>query len=342
MSERLEDIAAKMVAPGKGILAADESTGTIKKRFDSIGIDNTEDNRRAYREMLFRATEAMENYIGGVILFEETLYQKVEDGTPFVDLIKAAGAVPGIKVDQGAKPLACRDGETVTEGLDGMRERLKAYYEAGARFAKWRAVITITDDLPSWGAVKANAHALARYAALCQEAGIVPIVEPEVQMDGDPADHTIERCHAVTALVLHCVFDELFDQNVKLEGMVLKPNMVVPGIKCARQSDPQEVAAHTVAVLKQTVPSSVAGIAFLSGGQSSLEATANLDAMHRGGEIPWPLVYSYGRALQADALETWGGKAENVAAAQAAFVHRAKMNSLASKGVWSKEMENAA
>ena len=257
MSERIEDIAQAMVQEGQGILAADESTGTIKKRFDSIGTENTEANRQAYREMLFRSQEAMNDCISGVIMFEETLYQKAVDGTPFVDLIKAAGAVPGIKVDLGAHPLPSAPGETVTEGLDGLRGRLSNYYEAGARFAKWRAVIAIDDVLPTYGGIKANAHALARYAALCQEAGIVPIVEPEVQMDADPADHTIERCHEVTAAVLQTVFAELSDQNVKLEGMILKPNMVVPGSKCATQCYPEEVAHHTVSVLKRAVPSAV-------------------------------------------------------------------------------------
>ena len=339
MSERLEDIAFQMVEPGKGILAADESTGTISKRFDSIGVENTEENRRDYREMLFRSKEAMENTIGGVILFEETLFQKAADGTPFVDLIRDAGAVPGIKVDKGAHPLAGHPGETVTEGLDGLRGRLKDYHKAGARFAKWRAVITITDELPTLGGLKANAHALARYASLCQEAGIVPIVEPEVQMDGDPADHKIERCHEVTSAILKTVFDELYEQQVMLEGMILKPNMVVPGSKCSRQCEPEEVAAHTVSVLLRNVPAAVPGIAFLSGGQSDVEATANLAAMNAEYDLPWALTYSYGRALQAEALKTWGGKAENAEAASAAFTHRAKMNSLASLGEWTQAQE---
>lgn len=339
MSERIEDIAESMVQTGQGILAADESTGTIKKRFDSIGTENTEENRQAYREMLFRSSQAMNNCISGVILFEETLYQKAQDGTPFVDLIRAAGAVPGIKVDQGAHPLPGRQGETVTEGLDGLRDRLARYYEAGARFAKWRAVIAIDSVLPSYGGIKANAHALARYAALCQEAGIVPIVEPEVQMDASPADHTIERCHEVTSAVLHSVFAELNDQNVKLEGMVLKPNMVVPGSNCATQASPEEVAYHTVSVLRRNVPSAVPGIAFLSGGQSVLEATANLNAMNANYDLPWALTYSYGRALQASALQAWAGQAGNVDAGSAAFTERAKMNSLAARGEWMPEME---
>ena len=339
MSERIEDIAQAMVQSGQGILAADESTGTIKKRFDSINVENTEENRQAYREMLFRSDEAMNNYVAGVILFEETLYQKAVDGTPFVELIQSAGAVPGIKADLGAHPIAGLNGETVTEGLDGLRGRLKNYYDAGARFAKWRAVIAIDDVRPSFGGIKANAHALARYASLCQEAGIVPIVEPEVQMDADPADHTIERCHEVTSAVLHTVFAELHDQNVKLEGMVLKPNMVVPGSNCAKQCSPEEVAHHTVGVLKRNVPSAVPGIAFLSGGQSDIEATANLNAMNAAFDTPWALTYSYGRALQAAALKAWGGKSENVSAASDAFLHRAKMNGLASKGEWKESLE---
>ncbi len=340
MSERIEDIAKAMVQAGQGILAADESTGTIKKRFDSIGVENTEDNRRDYREMLFRSAKAMNSNISGVILFEETLFQKAEDGTPLVDLIKAAGAVAGIKVDMGAHPLAGHKGETVTEGLDGLRGRLEKYYEAGARFAKWRAVISINDNLPTRGGILANAHALARYAALCQEAGIVPIVEPEVQMDADPADHTIERCHEVTSAVLKTVFDELHNQNVKLEGMVLKPNMVVPGSKCSKQCSPEEVAERTVAVLKQTVPAAVAGIAFLSGGQNDTEATANLNAINAGHDLPWPVTYSYGRALQAACLKAWCGKAANVSVAEAAFSHRAKMNGMAALGQWNKNLEN--
>ncbi len=339
MSERIEDIAEAMVQRGQGILAADESTGMIKKRFDSIDVENTEDNRRAYREMLFRSTDAMNNNIAGVILFEETLHQKAADGTPFVDLIRAAGAVPGIKVDKGAQPLSGRRGEKVTEGLDGLRDRLKGYHEAGARFAKWRAVIDIDDALPTYGGIKANAHALARYAALCQEAGIVPIVEPEVQMDGEPGDHSIERCHEVTAAVLKSVFSELADQNVKLEGIVLKPNMVVPGSNAHRQVSPEEVAAHTVGVLKRCVPSAVPGIAFLSGGQSDIEATANLNAMNAGYDLPWALTYSYGRALQAAALKAWGGKSENADAASQAFAHRARMNGLASTGEWNEGLE---
>ncbi|EFL87793.1 class I fructose-bisphosphate aldolase [Ahrensia sp. R2A130] len=339
MSEKIEDIARAMVLPGQGILAADESTGTIQKRFDSIGVENTETNRRDYREMLFRSDDAMNNNIAGVIQFEETLFQKAADGTPFVDLIRKAGAVPGIKVDKGAQPLAGHPGETVTAGLDGLPERLAQYHEAGARFAKWRAVISITDALPTRGGILANAHALARYAADCQRAGIVPIVEPEVQMDADPADHTIERCHEVTAEVLRVVFEQLSALNVKLEGMILKPNMVVPGSRAQKQATPEEVAHHTVAVLKRTVPSAVPGIAFLSGGQSDEEATANLAAMNANYDLPWALTYSYGRALQAACLSAWSGLPENVPAAQKAFTHRARMNGLAAKGEWTAEAE---
>ncbi len=342
MSERLEDIAEAMVKNGQGLLAADESTGTIKKRFDSIGVDNVEENRRDYREMLFRSREAMDNYVSGVILFEETLHQKAADGTPLVDLIRDADAVPGIKVDKGAQPMPGHAGETVTEGLDGLRDRLKGYYDAGARFAKWRAVVSIDETLPTWGAIRANAHALARYAALCQEAGIVPIVEPEVQMDGNPGDHSIERCHQVTAEVLKAVFGELHEQDVKLEGIVLKPNMVVPGSKCAVQPGSEEVAHHTLSVLRRHVPSAVPGIAFLSGGLSDSDATAHLAAMNLQKDLPWKLTYSYGRALQAAALKAWGGKSENVAAAQAAFTHRAKMNSLAAQGRYQPDLEAAA
>ncbi|EKF18729.1 class I fructose-bisphosphate aldolase [Nitratireductor pacificus] len=340
MSERLEDIAAAMVTPGQGILAADESSGTIKKRFDTIGLESTADTRRDYREMMFRAEDAMKNHISGVILYDETLRQKAADGTPLVDLIKAAGAVPGIKVDGGAKPLAGFAGETVTEGLDGLRERLAEYHGLGARFAKWRGVISISKDLPSWGAVKQNAQALARYAALCQEAGIVPIVEPEVLMDGQPGDHSIDRCYDVTEWVLKTVFAELYDARVSLEGMVLKPNMVIDG-KNARKASREEVAEKTVRCLKATVPAAVPGIAFLSGGQSDEEATAHLSLMNAGFDMPWALTFSYGRALQAAGLKAWGGKPENVAAAQQAFAHRAKMNGLAAKGDWNKEREAA-
>ena len=342
MSEKLEDIAQAMVVPGQGILAADESTGTIKKRFDSINVESTEDNRRDYREMLFRADEAMRDHISGVILFDETLRQKAKDGTPLVDLIKAAGAVPGIKVDTGAKALAGTSIEKVTEGLDGLRERLVEYHALGARFAKWRAVITIADGLPSYNCIHANAHGLARYAALCQENGIVPIVEPEVLMDGDHCAHDIDTCYRVTEWTLNEVFDELYAANVKLEGMVLKPNMIIAGQKCATQASAQEVAEKTVKCLKATVPSAVPGIAFLSGGQSDAQATENLSLMNAMGDLPWKLTFSYGRALQAAALKAWGGKSENVAAAQRAFTHRAKMNGKAALGQWSSSLEAEA
>jgi fructose-bisphosphate aldolase class I len=341
MSERLEDIAAKMVADGKGILAADESSGTIKKRFDTIGLESTPDSRRDYREMFFRAEDAMKSCISGVILYDETLRQKAADGTPLVELIAAAGSVPGIKVDAGAKPLAAHPGETITEGLDGLRDRLAEYYKLGARFAKWRAVISISEGLPTWGAAKQNAQALARYAALCQEANIVPIVEPEVLMDGQPATHSIDRCYDVTEWVLKTVFAELYDARVRLEGMVLKPNMVIDG-KNARKASQEEVAEKTLRVLKNTVPPAVPGIAFLSGGQSDEEATAHLSILNAAGPHPWKLTYSYGRALQAAALKAWDGKAANVAAGQRAFTHRAKMNGLAAAGKWKQEMERAA
>ena len=327
-----------MVAPGRGILAADESTGTIKKRFDAIGVENTEDNRRDYRELMFRAP-AMKDYVSGVILFDETIWQNAADGTPLVKLITDAGSIPGIKVDKGAHPMPGFPGETITEGLDGLGERLAKYHERGARFAKWRAVIDIAAGIPTWGAIKANAHALARYAALCQANQIVPIVEPEVLMDGD---HDIDRCDQVTRLVLHATFEELFEQRVALEGMVLKPNMVISGKKNGARAGVQEVAEKTIAALKATVPAAVPGIAYLSGGQSDEEATAHLDAMNKIGGFPWKMTYSYGRALQAAPQKAWAGKKENVAAAQAAFGHRAKMNGLASKGQYDAGMESAA
>ncbi len=341
MSERLEDIAIAMVANGKGLLAADESSGTIKKRFDSIGLESTADSRRDYREMLFRSDDAMKNYISGVILYDETIRQNAKDGTSLVKIMQDAGCIPGIKVDAGAKPLAGFPGETITEGLDGLRERLAEYYKLGARFSKWRAAISISDGLPTWGAVKQNAQALARYAALCQEAGIVPIVEPEVLMDGTPGNHSIERCYEVSEWVLKTVFDELYDARVLLEGMILKPNMVVAGQK-AQKVSVEQVAELTVRLLKSTVPSAVPGIAFLSGGQTEEEATAHLSAMNANFTMPWKLTFSYGRALQAAALSAWNGKSENVAAGQRAFAHRAKMNSLAAIGGWKKDLEKAA
>jgi fructose-bisphosphate aldolase class I len=343
MTERLEDIANRMVAEGKGILAADESTGTIQKRFDAIKVENTEENRRDYRELMFRADEAMRNHVSGVILFEETLRQKAKDGTPLVDIIAAAGAVPGIKVDKGAVPLPNSPGETITEGLDGLRGRLKEYYDLGARFAKWRAVITIgADGRPTWNCIKANAHALARYAALCQEANIVPIVEPEVLMDGPDAVHDIDRCYDVTVWTLRTVFQELHDAKVQLEGMVLKPNMIVPGQKSGTTVSVEEVAEKTIRALRNTVPPAVPGIAFLSGGQSDEEATAHLSAMNAMYDLPWKVTFSYGRALQAAAQKAWAGKPENVRAAQDAFTHRARMNGLAATGGWSADLERRA
>lgn len=341
MSERLEDIAVAMVANGRGLLAADESTATIKKRFDGIGLESTETSRRDYREMLLRADEAMRKYISGVILYEETLFQKAADGTPLVDVIRAAGSIPGIKVDAGAKPMTNFPAETITEGLDGLAQRLTKYYEAGARFAKWRGVIAISDSLPSPGAVRANAHALARYAALCQEAGIVPIVEPEVLMDGAPGDHSIDRSQEITEWTLRVTFEALAEMRVKLEGMILKPSMVIDGKK-ARKASVAEVAERTIRVLRRTVPSAVPGIAFLSGGQTTEEATAHLSAMNATHDLPWKLTFSYGRALQQEALSAWNGKAENVAAGQRAFSHRAEMCSLAAKGSWKKDLEKAA
>ena len=341
MTERLEDIAAAMVASGKGILAADESSGTIKKRFDAIGVESTADSRRDYRELLFRTTDAMKNYISGVILYDETIRQKAADGTPLVDLIKATGAIPGIKVDAGAKPLAGFPGDTITEGLDGLRERLAEYYKLGARFAKWRAVIDIdtTKGVPSATSIGSNMHALARYAALCQEAGIVPIVEPEVLMDGA---HDIDTCYEVTKAGLVKLYGELYAARVKLEGTVLKPNMVIPGKKSGKTASAEEIAEKTLRLFRETVPVAVPGIAFLSGGQSDEEATANLNAMNAAGAQPWKLTFSYGRALQAAPQKAWSGKAENVAAAQAAFAHRAHMNSLATLGEWQQQLEKAA
>jgi len=335
----LNEIAEKMVAPGKGLLAADESSGTIKKRFDDIGVASTEATRRDYRELLFRCTDTLRNHIGGVILFDETIWQDAADGTPLIKLIEAAGSVPGIKVDKGTTPLPGFPGETVTEGLDGLGERLAAYYERGARFAKWRAVIDIGDGMPTWGALKAGAHGLARYAALCQAAQIVPVVEPEVLMDGA---HDIHRCEEVTRWTLQTVFQELYEQRVALEGMVLKPNMVISGMASGRGDSAQEVAERTLAVLKAHAPAALPGIAFLSGGQEDEEATAHLDAMHRMGPLPWKLTFSYGRALQHAAQHAWSGKPENVPAAQRAFSHRARMNGLASLGQWQASMEQAA
>lgn len=341
MSDRLEDIAAAMVAPGKGILAADESGGTIKKRFDSINVVSTEESRRDYREMLFSAREAMTNHISGVILYDETLRQKAKDGTPLAQMIKASGAVPGIKVDKGAVDLPGFPGEKITEGLDGLAARLKEYHELGARFAKWRAVIDIGNGMPSRTAIKANADALARYSGLCQQAGIVPIVEPEVLMDAAHSNHDAARCEEVTHEVLACVFNELQSYRIRLDGIVLKPNMVVAGKHCAKQAAPEEVAERTLRVLRATVPPAVPGIAFLSGGQSDELATHHLSLMN-AKPLPWALTFSYGRALQAAALKAWGGKSENVAAGQRAFTHRARMNGMAALGTYSPASEKAA
>ncbi|MTV16695.1 MULTISPECIES: class I fructose-bisphosphate aldolase [Bradyrhizobium] len=335
----LNKIALAMVTPGKGILAADESSGTIKKRFDAIKVDSTEDNRRDYREMLFRSQEAMSKYISGVILYDETIWQNARDGTPLIKLIEQAGAIPGIKVDEGTQPLPNCPGELVTVGLDKLAERLKKYYERGARFAKWRAVIDIGPRIPTQTAVRVNAHALARYAALCQAAQIVPIVEPEVLMDGD---HDIDRCYEVTQRVLNRTFQELRVQRVALEGMILKPNMAISGKKCPKQAPVQEVAEKTVRLLKSCVPAAVPGIAFLSGGQSDEEATAHLDAMNKIGNLPWKLTFSYGRALQAAPQKAWSGKPDNVPAGQRAFSHRARMNGLASTGNWEAGLEKQA
>jgi fructose-bisphosphate aldolase class I len=335
----LNKVALAMVTPGKGVLAADESSGTIKKRFDAIQVESTEDSRRDYREMLFRSSEAMTKYISAVILYDETIWQNARDGTPLVKLIEQSGAIPGIKVDEGTQPLPACPGELVTIGLDKLGERLKKYFEHGARFAKWRAVIDIGSEIPSATAIHVNAHALGRYAALCQAAQIVPIVEPEVLMDGD---HDVDRCSEVTERLLNHTFQELRLQRVALEGMILKPNMVVPGKKSARQVSVDEVAERTVKLLKRCVPAAVPGIAFLSGGQSDEDATAHLNAMNRIGGLPWPLTFSYGRALQAAPQKAWGGKPENVAAGQRAFTHRARMNALASKGEWANELEKKA
>jgi len=334
-SKNLETVARALVAEGKGILAADESSGTIEKRFKSINVPSTEANRREYREMLF-STEGAAEFISGVILFDETIRQSSQDGVPFPKLLKDQGIIPGIKVDKGAKALAGFPGEKVTEGLDGLRERLAEYRDLGAEFAKWRAVITIGDDIPSRFCIDANAHALARYAALCQEAGLVPIVEPEVLMDGS---HTIERCESVTETTLQSVFGALHDHRVRLEGALLKPNMVLSGKDCPQQASVQEVAEATVRCFRRTIPSALPGIVFLSGGQSDEVATAHLNAMNAMGGHPWQLSFSYGRALQAPALKAWGGERANLPAAQKAYYHRAKCNGAARYGRYTEEME---
>jgi fructose-bisphosphate aldolase, class I len=334
----LHQTAKALVATGKGILAADESDGTIKKRFDSIGLESIEDHRRAYREMLF-TTPGAEEYISGVILFDETIRQSASDGTPFPELLTSKGVIPGIKVDKGAKALALAEDETITEGLDGLRERLEEYRGLGARFAKWRATYSITDELPSDYCVWTNAHALARYAALCQETGIVPIVEPEVLQDGT---HTIERSYHVTSRVLDAVFTELFDQRVDTFGTLLKPNMVLSGYQASDRASHDEVAEWTLKCFYKHVPAGVPGIVFLSGGQSDEDATANLNAMNSHGPHPWELSFSYGRALQAPALKAWDGKPENVEAGQRAYYHRARMNAAARSGIYTPGMEREA
>ncbi len=333
-SQELHEIARAIVADHKGILAADESTGTIKKRFDSIGVESTEENRRFYRQLLFTAP-GMEEYIGGVILYDETIRQSADDGTPFPELLSSKGVIPGIKVDTGAHDMALFPGEKVTEGLDGLRGRLEEYRELGARFAKWRAVITIGDGIPTDACIAANAHALARYAALCQEAGLVPIVEPEVLMD---ADNSLEVCWEVTTRTLHHTFDQLYEQAIDLQGTLLKPNMVIPGKGSPDQASPERIAQATIDTFLGVVPAAVPGIVFLSGGQSEVQATENLNAINRIGGS-WALSFSYGRALQASALAAWGGDPANADAAQAAFVHRARMNALAAAGEWRKEAE---
>ena len=338
----LQETARKLVSPGMGILAADESEGTIAKRFAVIGLPVTFETRRDYREMLFRSREAMAKYITGVILTEETLKQSAADGTPFVELLAEVDAMPGIKVDRGAFPMPGTQGERITEGLDGLRERLKHYAELGARFAKWRGVIAVNDYAPSRNGIRANAHVLARYAALCQETGIVPVVEPEVLADGEPGDHGIERCAEVTGETLSTVFQELRLAGVDLTGMLLKPNMVTPGVRSTERPGADVIAQRTLDVLKAHVPASVPGIAFLSGGQTDEAATENLAAMNRLGGAPWALTFSYGRALQTAALIAWNGEPANVPAAQAAFAHRAKVNALAAQGKWEPERNRAA
>lgn len=334
----LDTIARAMVAKDKGILAADESGGTITKRFDKMKIESTEESRRSYRELLF-TTPGASDYISGVILYDETIRQKTKDGIPFPEYLSRAGMIPGIKVDTGAKPLAGFPGETITEGLDGLRERLGEYRRLGAKFAKWRAVIDIGQGIPTQFCIDANAHALARYAALCQEAGIVPIVEPEVLMDGA---HTLERCEEVTSATLQSVFDQLHSHRIRLEGMILKPNMVISGMKAPKRAGAEQVAEATVRCLKRYVPAAVPGIAFLSGGQSPEEATEHLSLMNQLGPLPWELSFSYGRALQAPALDTWRGQASNFKAAQKAFFKRAKLNGLARSGRYNAGLESAA
>jgi fructose-bisphosphate aldolase class I len=338
-SKQLIEVAQAMVAEGKGILAIDESTGTIAKRLKSVNMDSTEENRQAYRDMLL-TTKGLGDHISGAILYDETLRQSALDGRPFVEVMNAAGILPGIKVDTGAHPMAGHPGEKITEGLDGLRGRLEEYVGLGAKFAKWRAVITIGDDIPTSACVDANAHALARYAALCQEAGIVPMVEPEVLMDGD---HSIDTCYEVTEATLRALFNQLYDQSVMLEGTILKASMVISGSEASDRANVQEVAEATIECLLNAVPPALAGVVFLSGGQSDTEASAHLDAMNRLGGLPWPLSFSYGRALQAPSLSIWGeNPAENVGKAQAALAHRARMNGLAAVGRYEASLEEAA
>src|SRR5438067_2839607 len=334
----MSETARGMVAQGKGLLAADESAGTCKKRFDSVNVECNEENRRAYRELLF-TSPGVSDFISGVILFDETLKQKTKDGVNFADYLKKNGIIPGIKVDAGAHDMALHPGEKVTEGLDKLAERMDEYFKLGARFAKWRAVITIGEKIPTWACIEANAHALARYSAICQEASIVPIVEPEVLLDGN---HTVERCEVETEKMLATLFNELTWHKVSLEHVILKASMVVSGKENPKQAGVQEVAERTIRVLKRTVPAALPGVVFLSGGQTDENATAHLDAMNRMGALPWPLTFSYSRALQNTALKTWRGQAANVGAAQKAFHHRARMNSLAAKGQWNGNLEKQA
>lgn len=331
----LETVARSLVAPEKGILAADESPGTLARRFAAVQLEPTEENGRRYREMLFTA-EGAARYVSGVILHDATIHQSTGRGVRFVDLLEGQGIVPGIKVDMGTQPLAGAPGERITEGLDGLRERLATYRKIGARFAKWRAVLDVGAQLPTRLGLRANAEMLARYAALCQEQGLVPIVEPEVLMDGD---HSLTRCEAVTTAILHVVFDALHHHGIVLEGLLLKPNMVVAGERCLIQASADEVAAATVRTLARTVPAAVPGVVFLSGGQTEQGATANLDAINRRGSRPWELSFSFGRALQSSAIAAWAGRDEAVAAGQAAYLHRARMNSLARTGRWTPELE---
>ncbi len=338
-SKQLQDTAQAMVAPGKGILAMDESSPTCNKRFQKLGIPTTDQSRQAYRDLLLSAPN-LSQYVSGAILFDETIRQKTLSGVPFPQYMTEHGMIPGIKVDTGAKDLALHGEEKVTEGLDGLRERLAEYYGMGARFAKWRAVITIGDGIPSWACIEANAHALARYAALCQEANIVPIVEPEVLIDGS---HSIERCYEVTESTLRKVFSEIQEQGVALNGMILKASMVISALSASNRAGVQQVAEQTVRCLMNTVPPGVAGVAFLSGGQSNEESTAHLNAMHKlGKNLPWPLTFSYARALQQTAMEIWKGQTANVAGAQKELLHRAKLNSAAAQGKYTDNMEKEA